>query len=147
MIICSFLSENDHGKMFVWITSAYYFALHTYVVRVNMRDWEKTSIYSFTRRSARCFLMCYSKNMDFVMLRYPGLFAFVAALLILFVLIGLLPRARFVLFLSCIALATGMILAAYFLQANVGEMLVMAMGCYLSTIASYLLSRLRRKAT
>lgn len=91
--------------------------------------------------------MCYSKNMDFVMLRYPGLFAFVAALLILFVLIAWLPRARFVLFLSCIALATGMILAAYFLQANVGEMLVMAMGCYLSTIASYLLSRLRRKAT
>lgn len=90
--------------------------------------------------------MCYSKNMDFVMLRYPGLFAFVAALLILFVLLALFSKARFVLFLLCIVLATGMILTAYFLQASIEEMLAMAMCCYLGVIASYLLSRLRRKA-
>ena len=77
---------------------------------------------------------------------HPALFAFVGALVVVFVLMAFLLKARFALFLSAIALTTGLILTSYFLGARPEELLMMALGGFLLSIGSYLLSKVRRKA-
>ena len=83
--------------------------------------------------------------MESVLFRYPALFAFVGAIVVILLFVALFEKARFPLFLIALLLATGLILSSYFLGASVEDLLAMSLCCYLASIGSFLLSRLRRK--
>ena len=83
--------------------------------------------------------------MESVLFRYPALFVFIGAIALILLFVALFEKARFPLFLATLLLATGLILSSYFLGASVEELLAMGLCCYLASIGSFLLSRLRRK--
>lgn len=83
--------------------------------------------------------LCYCYLVESVFLTYPGLFAFIVAILVSIGGVVFFPKARFAFFLLTLGIALGFMLTLYFFAATLEELLLSGFVCLALTFIGYLI--------